>query len=289
MSSRIWREFSKRSCPHAKSSPSPRPSPRKRGEGENCISVEREEYEKLDQVEDRMWWFAALHGNLLTLASRLRLEIVDRPILDAGCGTGGLLRQLARRYPKAVLLGLDCDPLACARAAAKSARSVCAGSVNEMPFADAALAAIFSADVLCHDGVSERDALRQFHRCLVENGWLILNLPAYRWMLSRHDAAVANTRRYTASGLRRLLHSAGFRLVFVSYWNALLFPLMVITRKLLPDNPAMPSDVKLYPRAVDLLCRAATRIELELLRSGLKFPFGSSIIAVAVRSEVANG
>ena len=158
-----------------------------------------------------------------------------------------------------------------------------------MPFADAALAAIFSADVSCHDGVSEHGALRHFHRCLAENGWLILNLPAYRWMLSRHDAAVANTRRYTASGLRCLLQAAGFRPVFVSYWNALLFPLMVLTRKFVPGNPAAASDVKLYPRVIELLCRAATRIELALLRAGLRFPFGGSIIAVAVRAEVPGG
>ena len=108
-------------------------------------------------------------------------------------------------------------------------------------------------------------------------------------MLSRHDVAVANTRRYTASRLRRLLHTAGFRPVFVSYWNMLLFPLMIVTRKLFPGNSAAPSDVKLYPRTIDVLCRAATNIELALLRLGLKFPFGGSIIAVAVRAEVAHG
>ena len=30
--------------------------------------VDRAEYDKLDRIEDRMWWFAAMHANLLTLA-----------------------------------------------------------------------------------------------------------------------------------------------------------------------------------------------------------------------------
>ena len=160
---------------------------------------------------------------------------------------------------------------------------MCAGSINDLPFANNALAAIFSADVLCHEGVDEHRALRQFHRCLCQNGWLILNLPAYRWMLSRHDLAVSNVRRYTATGLRRLLKVVGFRPVYISYWNALLLPLMVIARKLVPQDRGVISDVKLYPGSVEMLCRAATTLEAAILRRGVRLPFGGSILAVAVK------
>src|ERR1700693_3426455 len=139
--------------------------------------------------------------------------------------------------PAATVLGLDADAIACARAAAKSACPVCAGSVNALPFADGAFGAIFSADVLCHRDVDERAALAQFHRCLSDDGVLVLNLPAYKWMLSRHDAAVANVRRYTSRGVAHLLQAAGFRLVFASYWNIVLFPIMVLTRKVLAPGP----------------------------------------------------
>ena len=117
----------------------------------------------------------------------------------------------------------------------------------------------------------------------VQNGRLILNLPAYRWMQSRHDLAVSNTRRYTATGLRRLLKGVGFRPVYISYWNALLLPVMVITRKLVPEGHGVVSDVKLYPRSVEMLCRAATALETTLLRRGVGLPFGGSILAIAVK------
>src|SRR6516165_9070864 len=230
-----------------------------------------------------MWWFGAMHRNLLMLANRLPLDTVDRPILDAGCGTGGFLVRLARSYPRKGLLGLDIDPLAFARAAVKSARPVCVGSPNELPFADGTFAAIFSADVLCHDGVNEHYALQQFHRCLAKDGWLVLNLPAYRWMLSRHDAAVYNVRRYTASGLSRLLQETGFRPVYLTYWNAMLFPFMAIARKVIVANTRKESDVKDYPPLIDLLCRWTTGIETALLRRGARFPFGGSLLAIATK------
>jgi SAM-dependent methyltransferase len=251
--------------------------------------VERAEYDQLNRVEDRMWWFAAMHSNLIMLSRRLPLDTVSLSALDAGCGTGRLLARLAGTYPECTLFGIDVDLQACTRAAAKSNRPVCAGSVNQLPFPDGALAAIFSADVLCHKGVNEPGALRQFHRCLAENGWLILNLPAYRWMLSQHDAAVHNARRYTANGLRNLLRDFGFCPVYLSYWNTILFPLMVITRKLLSRNHEAGSDVNLYPTAIDVLCRFVTGIETALLRMGMRLPFGGSVIAIAAKRGAADG
>lgn len=246
--------------------------------------MERSEYDKLDRLEDRMWWFAASHRNLLTLSCRqMPLAAGGQPILDAGCGTGGFLAQLAARYPDCAVFGLDADPLACRRAAAKSAQPVCVGSINALPFPEGVFAAAFSVDVLCHSAVDERCAALQLHRCLAANGWLIVNVPAYSWMLSRHDAAVHNVRRYTAKGLGRLLEAAGFQMVYATYWNALLFPLMVITRKFFPKRGSATSDVVEYPRLIDAMCRAAAMFETTLLRRGLKLPFGGSVIAIATK------
>jgi SAM-dependent methyltransferase len=186
------------------------------------------------------------------------------------------------------MIGLDSDAAAAARAAAKSGRPTCAGSVNALPFSEGAFGAIVSADVLCHGGVDDDGALRQFHRCLRDGGLLILNLPAYGWMLSRHDVAVYNARRYTLRGACRLLRGAGFRLLFASYWNAVLFPVMVVARKLLRDGAGATSDVRLYPRPVEAFCHAATGIERALLRHGWRLPFGGSLIAVAAK-EPATG
>ena len=229
-----------------------------------------------------MWWFAALHANLALLLRRLAAATAAEPLLDAGCGTGGLLARLAPAHPGRLLVGIDADRDACARAVAKSGCPVCRGSVDALPFADAAFAAVVSADVLCHGGVDETTALAQFHRVLRKGGVLILNLPAYRWMMSRHDRAVHNVRRYTGSAVAKLLDAAGFRVLYVSYWNMLLFPLMVLTRKLLPGGAA-GSDVRLYPAPLEALCRAITGLETALLRRGVRLPCGGSVIVVAAK------
>ena len=237
------------------------------------------EYDKLDRLEDWMWWFVATHANLMMLARRFEPSTGPRRVLDAGCGTGGLLAKLAAA-DTSMVIGLDADETACLRARTKSMRPVCRASVNALPFRDAAFSAIFSADVLCHRDVDEVQALRQFRRCLMPGGILIMNLPAYRWMLSRHDAAVYNVRRYTCRSAAQLLRDAGFRVLYATYWNIVLFPLMVVARKLLPSRNAA-SDVRSYAAPMEALGRAATALERFFLQVGWRFPFGGSLIAVA--------
>ena len=108
-------------------------------------------------------------------------------------------------------------------------------------------------------------------------------------MLSRHDAAVHNVRRYTIEGLARLLNAAGFRCVYATYWNTLLFPVMAITRKLLPRRTRATSDVIPYSNPVDALCRAVTTFETLLLQVGLRFSFGGSVLALAAKKAAVDG
>jgi hypothetical protein len=136
-------------------------------------------------------------------------------------------------------------------------------------------------DVLCHRAVDPAAALREAARCLRPGGALILNLPAYPWLLSALDVQVHNERRFTRPQVRHMLHAAGFPQARVGYWNTLLFPLMVLRRKLLPSDKG--SDVQLYPAPVEALFRAALAAERGLMRSGLDLPFGGSILAVALK------
>jgi len=246
--------------------------------------MERAEYERLAALDRRLWWFRGLHAEMAGALARHRTWSADDRVLDAGCGTGGLLVSLRDRAPAMQLFGLERDGVAAGVAQSASGQPIAGGSVTQLPFPDATFAAIVSADVLCHRGVEEAMALRELHRCLKPGGLLVLNLPAYQWMLSEHDIAVHNVRRYTAAGVCRLLISAGFTGIWTSYWNAILFPLMVLKRKLgwrREGNPA--SDVVLMPAPVERLFSAIVALEASLLGAGLRFPFGGSVLATAVR------
>jgi SAM-dependent methyltransferase len=235
--------------------------------------MDQAEYIKMFEAEDRMWWYHGVHANVAAMLSGIDVE--SGAALDAGCGTGGLLSKLRRMLPRlGPAMGLDYDPIAAQLARRKSGVPVCVATVNRLPFRDSAFGVMFSVDVLAHDGVDEAQALSEAHRCLKPGGALVINLPAYDWMRGAHDERVHQHRRYTRPRVVALLREAGFGRVRATYWNTVLFPLMVLRRKVFPrpgerrhdlsraDRGAVPHD-----RGAGE-CLAAPRARLALRRLG---------------------
>lgn len=233
-------------------------------------------------VEDSMWWYRGLR----ILAARLLVRVLGRssvagPVLDAGCGTGGMLRILGPNAAGRPTLGLDYDAVAAGLAMAKSGRPVASGSVNEMPLGTASLAGYVSLDVLCHATVDPARALAEAHRCLGPGAFAVFNLPAYKWMFSAHDRRTHNARRFSRGEAHALLRDHGFRIVRSSYWNTFLFPVMLLHR--LVERDDAESDVREYPRWLDALFTATLAVERAVILAGLNLPFGGSLIVVAAR------
>jgi SAM-dependent methyltransferase len=203
------------------------------------------------------------------------------PVLDAGCGTGGMLARLGPSIAGRPTIGLEYDPVAAAMACAKSGRPVASGSVNEMPLGDGRLAGYVSLDVLCHGGVDPVRAASEAQRCLGPGAVALFNLPAYGWMLSAHDRRVHNVRRFTRGQARALLAGHGFKILKATYWNTLLFPLMLLHR--LTERADADSDVRDFPPWLDALFSAALAVERTVIATGVHLTFGGSLLIVAAR------
>src|SRR5438477_400649 len=93
------------------------------------------------------------------------------------------------------------------------------------------------------------------------------------WFAATHANLIMLAHRFGTSAAPR-------RILDASYWNVVLFPLMVIARKMLPSRGAT-SDVRAYSAPMEALGRAATALERFFLQAGWHFPFGGSLVAVA--------
>jgi ubiquinone/menaquinone biosynthesis C-methylase UbiE len=237
--------------------------------------MELAEYDLMDAAEDRMWWYRALHARLLAV-----LADVHGSVLDAGCGTGGFLSRLRAERPDLRLTGIDWSGTACRRAATKSGAAIVRGSANALPFADASFDAVIAADLLCHRAVDPAHALPELGRVLRAGARLVVNMPAFAWLLSAHDRRVHNVRRLSAGQLVAILHDAGFHGVRARYWNGLLLPLMVAQRKLRARDGAASDVAAAFPPWLDAMLHGMTEIERRL---PFALPAGGSVLATAER------
>ena len=114
-----------------------------------------------------------------TLLQGARLNPGQR-ILDIGCGTGSLLVLIKRLYPESVVLGLDPDPKALARARRKTERSVVSiqldqGFSHNLPYGEASIDRVFSSYILHHLTADEKEqTLKEVRRVLRPGGLFCL-------------------------------------------------------------------------------------------------------------------
>jgi len=158
------------------------------------------------------------------------------------------------------------------------------GEISSSLVAQGSIGHVGVFDVLEHieDDVS---ALRDIHTMLARDGRLFITVPAHNWLFSSRDSALGHFRRYSMSSLKRSLASSGFEVVEARYLFSFLVPVALLTRKI-PEMLRLRSStpkasVDEYAQTKFLnklgwLFRFSHKIE-----SGLKIPFGLSIIAVA--------
>ncbi len=217
----------------------PAPAARRAADVASGAPLERREYERLAAVEDADVVVprpARQSDRRLARRARRRggAPRCSMPAAaPAGSWRGSPRRAAARRRSASSSTQRRLRASRAPRAAAPS----CAGYVNALPFADAlASTPIFSADVLCHRGVERGGGARGSSAAASSRAacWS-LNLPAYRWLYRRTTPrstmrAAIDRGELSRAARRGRLRRASAR----SYWNSLLFPLMVVRRKLWP-------------------------------------------------------
>jgi SAM-dependent methyltransferase len=230
------------------------------------------------QAEDRHWWYRGRRTVLDGVIAELGLPENAR-ILDAGCGSGRFMVELARR---GTVTGVELSDTSVQLARRRAIGEVVAGSVTEMPFADDSFDLTVSLDVIEHleDDVA---ALREFRRTVAPGGALLITVPAYQWLWSGHDEVNHHHRRYTRRSLQRVAEQAGWKQVRTTYFNSLLLPVAILLRVLERFNTNTTEsslDLWIPPEPLNWLLERPLALEAALIARGARIPAGLSLLAV---------
>ena len=239
----------------------------------------RERLERLRAIEGWHFWFA---GRRALVAFLLRRFAAGRGVaLDLGCGTGGALDALGPG--RGAVLGLDLRPegLAETRRRRPDAWLMQADAV-QLPLADASVDVVTALDVLEH--LDDATALAEVRRVLRPGGVLVLTVPALPWLWSFRDRDAGHRRRYRRRDLRARLQAAGLRVLWMNHYQALLLPVVALTRLLGRNHRAWRDREELRLPFLNGLLAVVSRLEVRL-SAHVSWPAGSSLAAVCARSE----
>jgi SAM-dependent methyltransferase len=235
-------------------------------------------FEYLAAAENKHWWFRARNRAIIwILRSRVR---GIKSFLEVGCGTGFVIRGIAKAFPSLELEASEYfeDGLVFARQRLPKCRfrQLDATAMAE----ENAYDCIGSFDVIEHIDADET-VLVNFNLALRSGGFLLLTVPQHPWLWSAADDYAHHVRRYTINELRRKVIHAGFRIDYSTSFVSLLLPLMALQRLSSRNQSYIPDDEFKISPLLNAALYLVMQLELILLRFGLRFPAGGSLLLLA--------
>jgi len=229
-------------------------------------------------VDEHHWWYRGRRAIIAAELARLRLDPGAR-ILDAGCGSGRTLLELAALGEVA---GIELNEDAAALARARGPFDVRVGRLEQLPFEDGAFDLITCLDVIEHtpdDGVT----MRELRRVAKPGAWLLVTVPAYPLLWSQHDEANHHYRRYVRGTLRAAALAGGWRVERMTSFNGLLLAPAAafrLSRRRRPLQSGYEPDVNVGPAWLNGALEWPLRLEARWLTRGRTLPAGLSLLAV---------
>jgi SAM-dependent methyltransferase len=211
-------------------------------------------------------------------------------VLEVGCGTGNVLRELQKTAVGGTVFGMDVhqEGLLYAQRRLNPAFLI-RGDVARPPFS-ARFEVVGLFDVLEHLE-DDRAALRQLRDLLTKEGVLLITVPADQRLWSYFDVASQHHRRYEARELNEKLVAAGYKVEYLTPYMAVLQPILWAARRLAAlggpqtydaatARVASQADLRVRPASGAILGFLLAQ-ELRLLRRRRRIPIGASLLAIA--------
>lgn len=236
-------------------------------------------FERFYKLEEKHWWFKGRRRIIRYFLKKFLKDKNKPSILDVGCGTGFNLIDFQ-----------DIGEVFGTETAASALEYLGRRGLKEKVFlielpnlqSPKSFDCITCLDVLEHVEDDEL-ALLSLHEHLGANGTLLITVPAYQRLWSRHDEMAHHVRRYSKKELIRKIQKAGFKIEHVTFFNTFLFLPEAVFR-LLKIGEKNDSDIFEMGKFLNSVLYAIFYCELCFLKI-IRFPFGLSILCVATKKN----
>jgi SAM-dependent methyltransferase len=194
-------------------------------------------------------------------------------VLEVGCGVGQFTRHLLMTPGIAALDALEPDDALAAQFAITDSR-VTRHSGFSQQFADPGIFdAVVSINVLEHIERDDPELDQYAHILKPGTGHLCILVPGRKELYSPIDRKFGHWRRYTTAELNGKLERAGFRPLYVRYFNLVGYFTWLLNFRLMGSLSFSESSVQFFDRFIVPVAKAIDG-------AGVR-PIGQSVVAIA--------
>jgi len=238
-----------------------------------------EYFAELARLEAGNFWFRSRNRLIIWALQHYFPEAGS--FLEIGCGTGFVLSGIAQACPDMRFAGSEVFSQGLAFAAERLPDAeLMQMDARHIPYISE-FDAIGAFDVLEHIAEDEI-VLQEINRALKPDGGLLLTVPQHQFLWSAADESAQHVRRYCVLDLKEKVEGAGFKILRSTSFVSLLLPLMLASRRCHSGTGNEETKAELaLSQPIDTLLENVMRMELGLIRSGLNFPIGGSLLLMA--------
>lgn len=234
-------------------------------------------YETLYRIESGHWWYKTRRKIIFYIIKKFRSNYgKDIKILDMGCGTGLLLKELEKF---GICHGIDISQKAVDFCKHRGIENVQISDAANIPYPNNTFDIALALDVIEHIKDDE-NALKEIYRVLKPQGVAIIAVPAFMFLWGITDVISHHYRRYTLSELRKKIEDRRFSIIRSSYFNTFLFPFIALVRLAARQlHIPMKSEASEGKGLINYVFFLIFYVESILFRY-ISFPFGVSAIVI---------
>ncbi|MEC9096193.1 MAG: class I SAM-dependent methyltransferase [Planctomycetota bacterium] len=233
------------------------------------------------QLYQHHWWWQSRRTYILSLLNRWKAQDGSnnsRQILDVGCGDGLF-------FPELETFGSVCGVEPDDRIVDPNGRyfdRIHLGCFDDSYQTDQQFDWIVMLDVLEHIP-DAANALEKARDLLNPSGRMLLTVPAFNLLWTKHDDFNHHITRYTKRLMRQQTSEAGFDIENQHYLFHWTFPAKLLVRLKEKISPAAPKPASLPGKMSNAILKTLCRFEQATLTQ-LRLPFGSSLV-VSLRKK----
>ena len=241
---------------------------------------------RLAELESGSFWFRSRNRLLCWALEHYFPDATN--FLEIGCGTGFVLAHIRKEFPQLTVAGSEVFSKGLSFASERlPGVDLFQMDARQIPF-ESEFDVVGAFDVLEHIRDDEL-VLSQMYRAVRQGGGILLAVPQHSFLWSRIDEYSRHIRRYSRSELKAKVERAGFKTLRTTSFVSLLLPLMLIGRlkQRLTNNELDPAAEFNLSIPWNFLLECIMNIERTMIRLGVAFPAGGSLLLVA--KKPANG